>query len=165
MARYSHEMKASIIQKMMPPNNVPVSRLERETGITSATLYTWRKQAKAQGVPVPGDGKNPEQWSAEDKFSVLMETASLNTQELSEYCRKKGLYPEQIAQWKQRFIDANAKPAAQRSPQTLSQKQDKKRIQKLERELKRKEKALAEAAALLVLSKKARAIWGEKEED
>ena len=52
MARYPEEMKQAIIQKMMPPNNVPVSRLMKETGITDATLYTWRKQAKNQGAPV-----------------------------------------------------------------------------------------------------------------
>ena len=52
MARYSEEFKESVIQKMMPPNNVPVSQLVRETGISDATLYTWRKKAISQGVPV-----------------------------------------------------------------------------------------------------------------
>ena len=71
MVRYSKEMKAAIIQKMMPPNNVSVAQLKKETGIADAALYTWRKQAREQGVPVPGDGKNPQQWSAQDKFAVL----------------------------------------------------------------------------------------------
>ncbi|KEQ17106.1 transposase [Endozoicomonas numazuensis] len=161
MARYSKEMKAAIIQKMMPPNNVPVSQLKKDTGITDATLYTWRKQARVQ----PGDGKNPDQWSAEDKFAVLMETATMNTTELSEYCRKKGLYPEELQQWKSDCITGSSKPAESRQAQAASQRSDKKRIQKLERELKRKDKALAETAALLVLSKKAEAIWGEREDD
>jgi len=165
MARYSSELKASIIKKMMPPNNISVSQLKKETGITDATLYTWRKQAKSQGVPVPGNGKNPKQWSAEDKFSVLMETAPLNQAELSEYCRSKGLFAEQIAQWKQDFIAGSAQPAQERKMNSITQKEDKKRIKRLESELNRKEKALAEAAALLVLSKKAQAIWGEAEED
>ncbi len=165
MARYSSELKASVIQKMMPPNNIPISQLEKETGITNATLYTWRKQTKARGVPVPGNGKNSEQWSAEDKFSVLMETAALNEAELSEYCRTKGLFAEQIAQWKQDFIAGSAQPGQERKAQSIAQKEDKKRIKKLESELNRKEKALAEAAALLILSKKAQAIWGEAEEE
>lgn len=165
MASYSKELKASIIQKMMPPNNVSVSQLKKDTGITDATLYTWRKQAKAQGLTVPGDGKNPEQWSAQDKFSVLMETASLNTAELSEYSRKNGVFTEQITQWKQDFMAGSSQPAESRQAQRASQKQDKKRIQVLERELRRKDKALAETAALLVLSKKAHAIWGAVEED
>ncbi len=165
MAHYSKELKASIIQKMMPPNNVPVAQLKKETGITDATLYTWRKQAKAQGVPVPGDGKNPEQWTAQDKLSVLTETASLNATELSEYCRRNGLFAEQITQWKKDFIAGSSQPAENRQAQSVSQRQDKTLIQTLKRDLKRMEKALAETAALLVLSKKARAIWGEKEED
>ena len=94
MASYSKEFKASIIQRMMPPNNVSVTQLKKETGITDATLYTWRKQAKAQGVPVPGDGKNPDQWTAQDKFSVLMETASLNATELYQSIVVKRVYSQ-----------------------------------------------------------------------
>lgn len=154
MARYPAELKASVIQKMMPPNNIPVAQLERETGISNVTLYTWRKQAREQGVPVPGDGKNPEQWSAENRFAVLMETAALNSAELSEYCRSKGLYPEQIARWKADFIAGSEQPAVQRQQQRSTQRQERKRIQQLEKELIRKDRALAETTALLVLSKK-----------
>ncbi|WP_236631550.1 IS3 family transposase [Endozoicomonas numazuensis] len=154
MARYSEEFKASVVQKMMPPNNVPVAQLSRETGITEATLYTWRKKTRAQGVPVPGDGLNPEQWRSEDKFAVVLETAALNETELSEYCRKKGLFPEQIAQWKTACLTANAEAAEQRKLLAEERKQDKKIIKNLERELNRKDKALAETAALLVLAKK-----------
>ncbi len=96
---------------------------------------------------------------------MLTETASLNTAELSEYCRKHGLFVEQLAQWKQDFIAGSTQPADIRKSQTVSQRQDKQRIKTLERDVKRMEKALAETAALLVLSKKARAIWGESEED
>ena len=165
MARYSEEFKASVVQKMMPPNNVPVAQLARETGITEATLYTWRKKIRAQGVPVPGDGQNPEQWRSEDKFSAVLETVVMNEAELSEYCRKNGLYPEQIAQWKSACLTANAEAVEQRKQAAEEHKQDKKKIKTLERELNRKDKALAETAALLVLAKKARAIWGEHEDD
>ena len=81
---------------MMPPENALVSALARETGITEQTSYTWRRQAKGQRLVVPGDGKSPEGWSSEDKFAVVQETAPLNAAELDEYCRRKGLYPEQI---------------------------------------------------------------------
>ena len=165
MARYSEELKASVIQRMMPPNNVPIAQLVKETGITDATLYTWRKKMRAQGVPVPGDGQNPEQWRSEDKFAVVLETAALNETELSEYCRKKGLFPEQVAQWKQACLTANAEAVEQRKQLAEERKLDKKKIKSLVRELNRKEKALAETAALLVLAKKARAIWGEREDD
>ncbi len=85
MARYSTEMKASVIQKMMPPNNVSIAQLARDTGITDATLYTWRKHAKNQGVAVPGDGKNPDQWKPENQLAIIVETATLNSAEMAEY--------------------------------------------------------------------------------
>ena len=149
----------------MPPENKAVSELARETGITEQTLYTWRRQLKNQGMPVPGDGKNPEGWSSEDKFAVVLETAALNEAELAEYCRRKGLYVEQIAAWRKACQSANANASEQARNQHEQSKEDKKRIRQLEKELHRKEKALAEAAALLVLRKKAQAIWGGKEED
>lgn len=150
---------------MMPPENMPVSALAKETGITEQTLYTWRRQLKNLGKPVPGDGKNPEGWSSEDKFAVVLETAALNEAELAEYCRRKGLYAEQIAAWRQACLTANASAAELTRSQREQAKEDRKRIRQLEKELQRKEKALAEAAALLVLRKKVQAIWGDKEED
>lgn len=75
------------------------------------TLYTWRRQLKSQGVAVPGDGKNAEEWTSEDKFAVVLETATLNAAELAEYCRRKGLYAEQIAAWRHACSTANANAA------------------------------------------------------
>jgi len=66
MKQYPQERKDAVLERMMPPNNVPVSILAQETGISDVTLYHWRKQAKAGGKVVPGDGKNPENWSTED---------------------------------------------------------------------------------------------------
>lgn len=165
MKRYPKERKQAIIEKMMPPLNTPISQLIAETGISDATLYTWRKQARKRGLAVPGNGKNAENWSSEDKFAVVLETASLNEAELAEYCRKKGLFAEQIAEWKAGCLQANATKEQQEKAGRLQQRQDKKEIKKLRQELRRKEKALAEAAALLVLRKKADAIWGESEDD
>ena len=165
MSAYSAERKEALLRRMMPPENALVSALARETGVAEQTLYAWRRQVKAQGVPVPGDGKNPEAWSSADKFAVVLETAPLNEAELAEYCRRKGLYAEQIAAWREACRSANANAGEQAREQRLQSKGDKKRIQQLEKELQRKEKALAEAAALLILRKKAQAIWGEKEDD
>lgn len=104
-------------------------------------------------------------WTAQDKLAVVIETAPFNEQKLSEYCRSKGLYPEQVEQWKVSALtgyqhNAQAKKDTQRAHQ-----EDKKKIKYLEAQLRRKDKALAETAALLVLSKKCEAIWGEIEED
>lgn len=118
---------------------------------------------------MPGNGKNPDQWTPENQLAVIIETAALNEAELAEYCRKKGLFAEQIQHWKAAFISGvaarSASPSEQRRALTVDQKKDKQTIRKLERELKRKDKALAETAALLVLTKKAREIWGEPEDD
>lgn len=146
MKAYSAERKEALVRRMMPPENALVSALARETGITEQTLYTWRRQAKGQGLAVPGDGKNPEAWSSEDKFAVVLETA-----------RRKGLYPEQISAWRAACRSANANATEQAREQRHQSKDDKRRIQQLEKELQRKEKALAEAAALLILRKKAQA--------
>ena len=165
MNRYSVERKESVIQKMMPPHNTPIPELAAETGISDVTLYTWRKQARVEGIAVPADGKNPEKWSSEDKFAIVLEAASLNEAELAEYCRRKGLYAEQITAWRKACLQANANNAAQAKAQREQTKQDRKQIKKLEQELRRKEKALAEAAALLILQKKAQAIWGDGEDE
>lgn len=114
---------------------------------------------------MPGSGKNAEEWTSEDKFAVVLETAALNAAELAQYCRRKGLYVEQIAAWKAACMSANASLVAPTREQQKQAKEDKKRIRELEKDLNRKEKALAEAAALLILRKKAQAIWGDKEED
>ncbi|HED16334.1 MAG TPA: hypothetical protein ENI64_05920 [Gammaproteobacteria bacterium] len=165
MKRYSIERKESVIQKMKPPHNIPIPRLAEETGISDVTLYNWRKQARVKGVAVPADGKNPEKWSSEDKFAIVLEAASLNEAELAEYCRQKGLYVEQIAAWRKACLHANADSATQNKAQQEQSKKNRKQIKQLERELLRKDKALAETAALLVLQKKARAIWGEPEDE
>ncbi len=109
MTRYSPERKEAVIKRMMPPENTPVPVLVEETGISDVTgmpdhLYHWRKQARAKGLVVPGDGRNPENWSPEDKFAVVLETATMNEAELAEYCRKKGLFAEQIAVWKENCL-------------------------------------------------------------
>jgi len=145
--------------------NKLISELARENGISEQTLYTWRRNLKAQGVPVPGNGKNAEEWSSKDKFGVVLETAGLNEAELSEYCRRKGLFSEQIAAWRTACQEANAHSVDRARDQREQSKTDRKRIKQLEKELLRKEKALAEAAALIILRKKAQAIWGDPEED
>jgi len=165
MGRYSEEFKAGVVRRMMPPNPVSVGDLSVETGVTKQTLYTWRKQFRAKGVVVPGKRENPDRWSSEDKFAVVVETAGMNEAALSEYCRRTGLYPEQIASWRRACMKANARSDELEKAQRRVRQEDKKQIQRLGRELLRKEKALAETAALLVLKKKADELWGDREDE
>ena len=162
MNSYSDERKEALIRKMLPPHNVSVLQLAREEGISDATLYTWRKKAKREGLVMPANKTYSGKRSPEEKLSIVIETASLNEAQLSEYCRKKGLYVEQIQQWKAECVQGMVASSDRAS---TPRGHDKKRVKELEKELKRKEKALAETAALLVLRKKANAIWGENEDD
>jgi transposase len=150
---------------MMPPGNRTVPALAEETGISSVTLYAWRKQARAAGAVVPGDGKSPEGWSSEEKFRVVLESAALNETELAEYCRRKGLYVEQVRAWRGACEQANATVQERTRTERAQAKDTRTRIRELEREGKRDKAALAEAAALLLLGKKAAAIWGKDEDD
>ena len=154
MTQYSEELKASIIARMLPPNNVPVPQLVRETGIPKDTLYTWRSKHRHNGGDVALQRPVCGALSGEEKFAVVVETASLNESELSEYCRRKGLYAEQISAWRDSCLQANASLAPKIDRAKL--KAQTKHIKQLEAELRRKEKALAEAAALLILQKNVR---------
>jgi transposase-like protein len=150
---------------MLPPNNIPLQRLSQEEGISRATLAKWRAEARAKGQFLPDANAGPEGWTSADKLAAVIETASMNEADLGEYCRRRGIYPEQIRVWREACERANDWERAAKSRITREMKDDKKRIQKLERELARKEKALAEAAALMILRKKAEAIWGRGDED
>ena len=127
MKHYSQEYKQSVIAKMIPPHNRRVSELAEEMGISQQTLYSWRKKARKEGQVVPGDGKNSVQWSSADKFAVVLETAAMNEAELSEYCRSKGLYPEQVVEWKASCMQANASTQEIAKVNRVQAKQDGKR--------------------------------------
>ena len=109
MRRYSAAVKADIRKRMSPPARQSVARISEETGIHICTLYAWRKGWRLEGEVVPASRKDPECWSAADKFTVVLESAGLNATELSAYCRERGLYPEQVERWWQASQDANEK--------------------------------------------------------
>ena len=161
---YSPELKEAMLRRLLPPNNESVTKVSREEGIPQQTLTRWKNEAKANGSPAP-TGDNADSWSTQDKFLIVVETASMNETELAEYARKKGLYVEQIKSWKDACMNANGGVAKEAAKLNRDLKDSQKEVKKLEKELQRKEKALAEAAALLVLSKKANAIWGDPEEE
>lgn len=168
MRRYSEAVKADVRRRMSPPHRQSVAQISAELGIHIVTLYNWRKAWRLQGEVVPASEKDPDGWSATDKFTVVLETAGLNATELSAYCRERGLYPEQVERWRQASQDANEKPVLTLKEQKELERlraQDQKEIKRLKQELRRKEKALAEAAALLIASKKIQAFWGEDGDD
>jgi transposase-like protein len=141
-----------------------VRQFAEQEGINLSTLYSWQKQFNTSGLNVTKVSSS-DKWSSEEKFAVVLETATLSAVELSEYCRIKGLYSEQVKAWTQACIAVNTTTKPTNTAKiTPEQKSDKKRINELERELRRKDKALAETAALLVLGKKFEPYWKEKED-
>lgn len=162
--RYSPERKEAILKKMLPPHNKSISDLAKEEGISEQTLYSWRREARKGARLLPASGRSPETWSSKDKFAAVVETAAMNEAEIAAYCRKRGLFPEQLLSWREACEQAASFSQDRDKVDRQSSREDKKRIKELERELARKEKALAETAALLTLRKKAQAIWGDEEE-
>ena len=161
---YSLERKTAVLKRMLPPSNMAIRQLSREEGISEATLHKWRAEARGKGQLLPDADAGPEGWSSRDKFAAVLETAALNEADLGEYCRKRGLYPAQIAAWRAACEQANDWDRVSTARLGRATKEDRKRVRDLERDLARKEKALAETAALLVLRKKAQAIWGGDED-
>jgi transposase-like protein len=105
--------------------------------------------------------KRPQDWSAEEKLAAVLEAAALSDEDLGAFLRSRGLHEAQLQQWREQMISGlNPSPMQRnkKAPET-------KRIRELEKELRRKDTALAETAALLVLKKKAQAIWGDEDDD
>ena len=158
--KYSQERKQAVLARLAPPCQRTVKEVAAEEGISPATLYHWRQQARLNGGLFPDDGADPEGCTARYQFTAVMETAARGESERAEYCRKRGLYPQQITAWRRACESATDWAGARGQQQAAVDRE----VRSLKRELQRKEKALAETAALLTRSKKARAIWGEGED-
>lgn len=155
MARYSVKFKSRVVAQLLPPENTAVELVAREIGIGVGTLTRWRDDAQA--MPTLGWA-----WTASVRLEAVIVTAALDESSKSAWCREHGVYPSDLDAWRASATTALAEPeAARTSPQAA--RQDKRRIKELERELLRKDRALAETAALLVLSKKVAAIFNKGE--
>ena len=164
MSRYSDERRMAVVAKLLPPYNLSVAEVASQENISTATIYKWRKEARTEGRCLP-DSSDPrvEGWSSRDKFAAVVETASMNTEEVAAYCRQRGIYSDQLKRWRHDCEQAASLSYEEQRQEADLTKQQRKRMQELERELRRKNDALAETAALLTLSKKVRAIWGDAE--
>ena len=161
MPRYSVERKNAVLKKLLPPENQPVPAVSASEGICEATLYNWVSKARREGSAVPGSrASDAEQWDGEAKLAAVLETQAMNEAEKSAYCRNKGLYPEQIDRWRAACIAG----ASNKEPSGDALKKARNDIKRLNRKIDRKDKALAESAALLVLSKKFQALWEDEDQ-
>lgn len=158
--KYPPERREAILAKLEAPYNRTVNDVVAEEGISTATLYDWRKSARGRGRLRPNAAPTPEGWNSQEKFLAVLETAAMTEEDLAEYCRRLGLYPEQIRRWRASCEQANDRSDMAEARTNTVSKAERKRIKELGRELRRKDAALAETTALLVLRKKVQAIWG-----
>jgi len=158
--RYSAGFKEQALVKVYSlGNDQTIQSVADELNIHLTTLKAWMKQ-KEQGINKPAQqkSKRPEDWSPEERLAALQQSYGLLGEDLNAWCRERGVFIHQLVQWKTDFCnqgDSVDKREEARVLRTLKEE-----IQSLERELLRKNKALAEAAALLVLQKKFRALLG-----
>lgn len=160
---YNPTLRAKMLEKMLAPDARSISDLAAESGISKSTLYTWKSRAATVGgMTTSNSPRRPDDWPIDEKIRALADTSVLTGAELGAFLRKNGLHESDLKRWKKQVGDAlggpGSKKAAGKSPEA-------KRVKELERELRRKDKALAEAAALLVLKKKAQALLGDEDDD
>ena len=157
VARYGQAFKDRAVARLLPPESAALEVVAQEIGIGADTLERWREDAQSR----PALGRA---WTAGARLEAVVTTASMNEAGKSAWCREHGVYPGELAKWRASATAALAEPEeARASPQAT--RADRKRIKELERDLQRKDRALAETAALLVLSKKVAAIFNKGEDE
>jgi len=160
---YSIQVKEAVLQKVLSGNK-PHYEIARDFGVGLSTIGNWLRQYKQNGnINLKKKEKRPKDWNFEDRMSALIETGSMTTEDRTSWCRNKGIFPHHLEQWKKDAISGMAANSSQK--RTEKEKQLTKEISSLKKDLTRKDKALAETAALLVLKKKVQAIWGDPEDD
>jgi transposase len=152
--KYSVAYKGELVARMMKPGGPMAKTLAAETGIPNQTLSKWLQEAHKLPL-MANEGKGPTtEWSVADKARIVAKASELSGTKRGEYLRTEGVHPDQLAMWEKALEDGYDQDKA-----------TKRYIGKLEREIRRKDKALAEAAALAILKKKADLIWGVADDD
>jgi transposase len=155
MARYGQQFKQRVVARLLPPESSPVAEVSNKVGISVTTLERWRAEFLATA-----SDEQPRRWTPAARLEAVIATAGLDEAARSAWCREHGVFPTALDAWKRDAIGGLGEPV----DDSVAAKQDRRRVKELERELRRKDKALAETAALLVLSKKLQAIFHEGED-
>jgi transposase-like protein len=165
MQSYSQEIRETMVAKLCTPGGPGYTQLSLESGIATSTLHTW-VQKYGNGAPMKKP-RRPQDWSAKDKLQAVFEALKLSEQELGEYFRKHGIHSHHIEEWKSEAFasieevkKSRGRPAL--DPEVVALRAKNK---ELERDLNRKNKALAEQSAIIILQKKLKSLYGEPEED
>ncbi len=160
---YPIQLKKAVIEKVLQGNKQH-HEIAIEFGVGRSTIGKWLKEYKQNGrITLKSKEKIPKDWTAEERMSALLKTGSMSAEDRTAWCRKKGIFTHNLDQWKKDAISAMTPKSTK--AQAEKERKYKKEIAILKKDLFRKEKALAETAALLVLKKKVQEIWGEPEDD
>ena len=143
--------------KILTRGDRTVEAVCEEAGVLKTTATNWVNTSAMVSSARKARGRM--KWNPEAKLKAVFDTTNLVEAELGAYLRREGLYSNQVAEWRAQFLE-NFNPK-----QTFAKDKRDDHIRVLEREILRKDKALAEASALLILEKKVALIWGKKDED
>jgi len=164
--KYSNGMKARMVERMSGPNRISASRLAKEVGIPQTTLSRWlhlasqEKIVKTNGHLVERLPVRPDDLPAAEKFRLVMEASALSDEELGEFLRRNGIHEAQLNEWRKKVEQAAARAFEEPKKGRRRKSPEQKKVERLEREINRKDKALAEVTALLALKKNWRHLWG-----
>lgn len=164
---YPVEFRESLVRRMIGPEQASAHELARATGVARQTLCRWRVEALSVNWMSDHDDASPprlrpEDWPAQAKLRAVLEAAALSDEELGEFLRREGLHEVQLEEWRQEAMAGALQSLSGKRSRAAARST---RERELERELRRKEKALAEAAALLVLRGKLEALSAEEGDD
>jgi transposase len=163
MMEYSELVRARMVRRMVGPGALGATALSKETGIPQPTLSRWlrgaaslrlvsTKQDETSEAATTAESKRPQDWTPIERMRFVLDAHGLGDHELGEMLRRRGVHREQLDLWRAEADGFGQHAASRRSPES-------KRIRELEREVARKDKALAETAALLVLQKKLQLLF------
>ncbi|MCP4963872.1 MAG: IS3 family transposase [bacterium] len=157
---YSIGFKSRMVKRLTGPEKVSASALSKEVGVSQPTLSRWVQEAhtlpvmSASNKQPAGSPKSPRQWTPQQKLEVVVEASSVPEAEMGEFLRGKGIHMVQLEEWRQLSMDAAKEALSKAKKPKKKLTQEGKRIKDLEKELLRKDRALAEVTALLALKKK-----------
>lgn len=164
MNKISASAKQAIIEKVLAKDGRTLREIAKSHNISTSTLSKWLRSYRKYGtIKEQGSSKSNYDYSISDKFQHLIATASLDEVALGVYCREQGIYSFQLTEWKEEFM--TPKDTEKQKSNLAELKTLRAENKQLKQEVRRKDSALAEATALLILKKKAALIWGEPEVD
>jgi transposase len=160
---YPAQLKASVLAKALTPNGPSIVELAKEFNIPYSTIYTWTTSMSGKKKsPQMNNSQRPKDQSAQDKLKAVLNTTDKTDEERSAYCRQHGIYINHLDEWKKQILESLG--AVDTKKHKVERQLIINEIKELKRDLLRKDKALAEVSALLILKKKADLLWGDDED-